>query len=76
MAWIVENRRTGYEKRTEPFLTEEMKARLRGMFDVGETQERREPGWQVDPGRYDLLIGRSAADIAHRVEVQIPASGA
>ena len=28
MAWIVENRRTGFEKRTEPYLTDEMKAYL------------------------------------------------
>jgi beta-glucosidase len=27
------------------------------------------PGWRVDPGRYDLHVGRSSADIAHVVEV-------
>ena len=32
MAWIVENRRTGYEKRTEPYLTEEMKAHLAAKY--------------------------------------------
>ena len=32
MAWIVENRRTGYEKRAEPYLTEEMKAHLSATY--------------------------------------------
>jgi beta-glucosidase len=34
--------------------------------------ERRERGWQVDPGDYDILIGRSSADIAHRCTIQVP----
>jgi beta-glucosidase len=29
------------------------------------------PGWRVDPGRYELRIGRSSADIAHTVEVTV-----
>jgi beta-glucosidase len=33
----------------------------------------REPGWRVDPGRYELHIGRSSADIAHVVTVEVPA---
>ena len=33
---------------------------------------RRERGWQVDPGSYDILIGRSSVDIAHRCTVQVP----
>ncbi|HZZ41506.1 MAG TPA: NAD(P)H-dependent oxidoreductase subunit E [Tepidisphaeraceae bacterium] len=32
MAWIVENRRTGYEKRTEPYLTDEIKAHLSSKY--------------------------------------------
>jgi hypothetical protein len=33
-------------------------------------------GWRVDPGRYELRIGRSSGDIAHRciVEVRSPAT--
>ena len=27
------------------------------------------PGWRVDPGRYELHVGRSSADIAHVLEV-------
>ena len=33
---------------------------------------RRERGWQVDPGSYDILIGRSSVDIAHRCTVLVP----
>jgi beta-glucosidase len=32
---------------------------------------RSEPGWYVDPGIYQLRIGRSSADIAHVVELQV-----
>lgn len=28
-------------------------------------------GWVVEPGRYTLLVGRSSADIAHRVEIEV-----
>jgi beta-glucosidase len=28
------------------------------------------PGWRVDPGRYELHVGRSSADIAHVVSVE------
>ncbi len=31
-----------------------------------------EPGWTMDPGRYQLLIGRSSADISHVLDVQVP----
>ncbi len=34
-------------------------------------QERRAPGWQIDPGRYDILVGRSSADITGRVPVEV-----
>jgi beta-glucosidase len=30
-----------------------------------------EPGWRVDPGAYELRIGRSSADIAHIVRIEI-----
>ena len=32
---------------------------------------RRAPGWRVDPGEYTLHIGRSSADIAHRIPVDV-----
>jgi beta-glucosidase len=35
--------------------------------------ERRARGWHVDAGRYDVLIGRSSADIAASCSVEIPA---
>jgi hypothetical protein len=34
----------------------------------------RPPGWQVDPGPYRLLVGRSSADIAHTAEVAVEAA--
>jgi beta-glucosidase len=33
---------------------------------------RRTRGWQVDAGSYEILIGRSSDDIAHRCTVQVP----
>ncbi len=33
-------------------------------------------GWVVDPGPHDLHIGRSSADIAHVVTVDVPTGGA
>jgi beta-glucosidase len=30
-----------------------------------------EPGWRVDPGPYTLHVGRSSADIAHTVELDV-----
>ena len=42
------------------------------MGDAGRgPAERRHPGWQVDPGRYELLVGRSSADIVARVAVDV-----
>ena len=35
-------------------------------------EPRRERGWQVDAGSYEILIGRSSDDIAHRCTVQVP----
>lgn len=39
-------------------------------------QDRRQPGWQVDPGRYEIVIGRSSADITGRAVVEIPGRAA
>ena len=38
-------------------------------------QDRRAPGWQVDPGRYEVLVARSSAAITGRasVTVEVPA---
>jgi beta-glucosidase len=33
--------------------------------------DRRDPGWQIDPGVYELQIGRSSADIECRVRINI-----
>ena len=33
---------------------------------------RRERGWQVDAGRYEILIGRSSDDIAISRTIQVP----
>jgi beta-glucosidase len=41
------------------------------MFPDPGRQERRQPGWQVDPGHYELLIGRSSEDIASRCSVEV-----
>jgi beta-glucosidase len=30
-----------------------------------------EPGWRVDPGRYELHVGRSSADVAHVVPLEV-----
>jgi beta-glucosidase len=34
-----------------------------------------EHGWVMDPGRYGVLVGRSSADIAHTVVVDVPVGG-
>ncbi len=34
-----------------------------------------EPGWTMDPGRYEIHIGRSSAEISHVIEVQVPVGG-
>jgi beta-glucosidase len=42
-----------------------LEARLGAMAGLAPTTaERREPGWQVDPGTYRVLVGSSSADIA------------
>jgi beta-glucosidase len=35
--------------------------------------ERRSPGWQVDPGRYGIVVGRSSTDLTGRTTVEVEA---
>ena len=49
---------------------DEVAAKAGAMFGQA-AQERRSPGWQVDPGGYQLLIGRSSQDIAATLDVEI-----
>lgn len=50
----------------------ELVARRPPTGDQGEQAlHRSRPGWYVEGGRYALLIGRSSADIAHRLEVDV-----
>ena len=50
---------------------DEVSGRLVSFLGPREQQQRRAAGWQVDPGRYDLLIGRSSRDIAAQVGVEV-----
>jgi beta-glucosidase len=34
-------------------------------------RRRTEPGWRIDPGRHELHVGRSSADVAHVVAVEV-----
>ncbi len=34
-------------------------------------QDRREPGWQVDDGAYDIVIGRSSAEVIAALRLQV-----
>jgi beta-glucosidase len=36
-------------------------------------RRRTEGGWRVDPGRYELHVGRSSADVSHVVELELQA---
>ncbi len=47
--------------------------RLGDMLGAQLRAERRAPGWQVDPGTYTLLVGRSSADLTGRATVEVPA---
>jgi beta-glucosidase len=49
---------------------EPIRERARAMFQRGEG-ERRAPGWQVDPGTYRLLVGRSSDDIAATLDITV-----
>jgi beta-glucosidase len=46
-------------------------ARRPFMGRVGHDVTAAAPGWRVDPGRYELQVGRSSADIAHVVPIDI-----
>jgi beta-glucosidase len=51
---------------------EQIVPRVFEMFaDRTARQERRAPGWQVDPGHYELLIGRSSEDISVRRSIEV-----
>jgi beta-glucosidase len=39
--------------------------------EAREPHERRPPGWQVDPGAYGISVGRSSADIAGSISVEV-----
>ena len=49
---------------------EPIRERARAMFTRGEG-DRRSPGWQVDPGTYQLLIGRASDDIAATLDIAV-----
>jgi beta-glucosidase len=50
----------------------ELRARTAATLPQLQDQERRtEPGWTVDPGVYDLVIGNSSADIATTASIEI-----
>ena len=52
---------------------EEVRARQPISFlpGQGEPAGPRPTGWQLDPGDYDLLIGRASDDLAHRVGIRV-----
>ncbi len=50
-----------------------VQALLPEMFNLlSPPTERRERGWHVDAGRYDILIGRSSHDIAVSCTIHVP----
>jgi beta-glucosidase len=50
-----------------------VQALLPEMFNLlSPPAERRERGWHVDAGRYDILIGRSSQDIAGSCTIHVP----
>jgi beta-glucosidase len=40
------------------------------------TAKRTEAGWRIDPGVYDILVGRSSADLPHSVPLTVTAPSA
>ena len=48
-------------------------ARSSAMFMAGKGPERRQPGWQLDAGAYDIVVGRSAADIVATCHINVVA---
>ncbi len=52
---------------------DDVQALLPEMFNLlSPPAERRERGWHVDAGRYDILIGRSSHDIAVSCTIHVP----
>ena len=52
---------------------DDVQALLPAMFNLlSPPAERRERGWQVEAGRYDILIGRSSQDIAVSSTIHVP----
>jgi beta-glucosidase len=41
--------------------------------EAREPHDRRPPGWQVDPGTYGISVGRSSADVAGSITVEVVA---
>jgi beta-glucosidase len=50
---------------------DEMRARVQSHVETPRAAERRNPGWRLDPGDYDLLIGTSAESVHTRVTVTV-----
>jgi beta-glucosidase len=52
---------------------EEVQALLPDLFNfLSPPAARRERGWQIDAGRYDILIGRSSHDLVVSCTIQVP----
>ncbi|MFI5044995.1 MAG: glycoside hydrolase family 3 protein, partial [Acidimicrobiales bacterium] len=51
----------------------EIAGRVESMFGIGETAERRPPGWQVDPGPYQLVVGTSSRNLLAPCVVEVDA---
>jgi hypothetical protein len=52
---------------------DDIETKLPEMFKtLASTAERRARGWQIDAGRYDVLLGRSSDSISAKTSVEIP----
>jgi len=49
----------------------ELEERLASFPVMRAPQHGKQPGWRIDPGRYELHVGRSSADIAHVLPIVI-----
>ena len=50
---------------------EETTARFTELSEQAGAHDRRSPGWQIDPGTYEILVGRSSADIVSRARIAL-----
>lgn len=50
---------------------DDVRARANPMFMGPDAQERRSPRWQLDPGTYDIVIGRSSTDIVGTCTIEV-----